>query len=166
MNKFLIILIAIGLGACSTKDKSNITNDQVQTKPFEIRVTDSDYSMAYGLEYVLTDKDLKIIFKGELESEKDSLIFSSGLEPNESLKALSELSIDSLQKYYSNPCIDDGSQITVELKKENKSKTVHLSNYYHNKIGLVIEQINKLVPEKYKIWYDKESLLKDQKNCK
>lgn len=165
MNRILIILITIGLGSCAAKEESYGTIEQVQTKPFEIRVTDSDYSMAYGLEYVLTEKDLKIIFKGGLEGEKDSLIYSSKLGANESLNTLSELSIDSLKEYYSNPCINDGSQITVELKKENMSKTVHLSNYYHHEIGLAIEQINKLAPEKYRIWYDKERLLKDQNNC-
>ena len=166
MKKLLTISIAIGLGSCAAKQDSNDTFVQVQINPFEIKVTDSNYSMAYGLEYVLTEKDLKIIFKSGLEGEKYSLVYSSGLEANESLKALSELSIDSLQEYYSNPCIDDGSQITVELKKENKSKAIHLSNYYHKDIGLAIGLINELAPEKYRIWYDKESLLRDQKNCR
>ena len=60
----------------------------------------------------------------------------------------------------------DGSQVTVKLNKDHKSKLVHLSNYYQADIGLGIELINSLTPKKYKIWYDKERLRKGQENCK
>jgi hypothetical protein len=152
-------------------DKSNEANIPTDTKylsskPFELTVYDADYSMAYALQYILTDKDLKIIFKGELEGEKDSTLFKTTLQPSETLSKLSNINIDSLQEYYSNPCIMDGSQVTVKLNKDNKTKTIHLSNYYQADIGLAIELINSLTPKKYKIWYDKATLLKDQENCK
>lgn len=166
MKRFITIPIVIGLGACTAKQDRDVHSDLRDIEPFEIRVTDSDYSMAYGLEYVLTEKSLKVIFKGELEREKDSLVYSSELEVNETLKELSNLNLDDVQEYYSNPCIADGSQITVEVKKNKESKTVHLSNYYHNEIGLAIGFINELAPDKYRIWYDREKLLEDQKNCK
>ncbi len=129
-------------------------------------VYDADYSMAYVFQYILTDKNLEIIFKGELEGEKDSTLFKIDLQPNETLNKLSNINLDGLQKRYSNPCMMDGSQVTVKLSKDNKTKTVHLSNYYQADIGLAIELINSLTPKKYKIWYDKTTLLKDQENCK
>jgi hypothetical protein len=150
-------------------DKANeisIPIDAINCKPFELTVYDADYSMAYAIQYVLTDKDLKIIFKGELEGEKDSTLFKTNLQPSETLSKLSNINIDSLKEYYSNPCILDGSQVTVKLNKDNKTKTVHLSNYYQADIGLAIELINSLTPKEYKIWYDKVTLIKDQENCK
>lgn len=135
-------------------------------KPFKLIVHNSDYSMAYALKYVLTNKSLEIIFKGQLEGEKDSVIFKNTLQANKELKKISNMNIDSLQEYYSNPCIRDGSQITVEFKKGFKNKMIHLSNYYQPDIGLAIELINSLASKEYKIWYDKETLIRDQEKCK
>jgi len=55
--------------------------------------------------------------------------------------------------------------VLVILKKDNKTKKVQLSNYYHPDIGLAIGLINDLTPKNYKIWYDKERLLKGQNDC-
>ncbi|MCW3110354.1 MAG: hypothetical protein JWQ09_4860 [Segetibacter sp.] len=174
MTRLLIILTVLTFVSCGqTNKKSGDTNSSVDTKnvdlnlkPFELIVYDADYSMAYTLQYILTDKDLKIIFKGELQGEKDSTLFKTTLQPNEALNKLSNINIDSLKESYSNPCIMDGSQVTVKLNKDHKSKTVHLSNYYQTDIGLAIELINSLTPKEYKIWYDKAKLLEDQENCK
>ena len=172
MTRLFTILTILTFTSC--RQSSEITNKtcisgdtkNLNLKPFELTVHDEDYSMAYALQYVLTDKDLKIIFKGELEGEKDSTLFKTTLQPSEILSKLSIINIDSLHEHYSNPCIKDGSQVTVKLNKDNKTKTVHLSNYYQADIGLAIELINSLTPKKYKIWYDKIILIKDQENCK
>jgi len=70
-----------------------------------------------------------------------------------------------LKEDYANLCIDDGSQITVTLKKDGKKKSVRLSNYYHDDIGKIIYLVNSLVPEKYKVWYDKQRLIDDYARC-
>lgn len=49
--------------------------------------------MAYAIQYILTEKDLKIIFKGELEGEKDSTLFQTALQPNETLNKLSHINL-------------------------------------------------------------------------
>ncbi len=174
MTKLLTFLTLLILATCGeTTNKSSQAENPNDTKsvdiniePFEFTVYDADYSMAFTLQYVLTDKDLRIVFKGELEGEKDSTLFKTDLHQNDPLNKLSNINIDSLRESYSNPCIDDGSQVTVKLKKGVKSKTVHLSNYYHADIGTAIELINSLTPKKYKIWYDKATLLKNQEDCK
>ena len=143
-----------------------IGGDDLNLKQFEITIYNSDYSMGYTLQYVLTEKDLKIIFIGGLEGEDDSTLFRVDIQPNVTLNKISNINLDSLQENYTNRCIEDGSQITVRLKKDSKIKMIHLSNYYQADIGLAIELINSLTPEKYKIWYDKKTLLNDQKNCK
>ena len=160
MTRIITILTILTLVSCVQKSKNT------KIRPFEIVVYNSDYSMAYSHKYVLTEKDLKIIFKSEIEGEKDSTVFKTDLQSNENLNKLSEINIDSLKEYYSNPCIADGSQIFVKLSKDNKIKTVQLSNYYLADIGLTIELINDLTPEKYRIRYDKTTLLKYQNECK
>jgi hypothetical protein len=160
MTRIITILIIFIFASCGQTYENN------KIKPFEIVVYNSDYSMAYSHKYVLTEKDLKIIYKSEIEGEKDSTVFKTDLKPNENLVKLSEINIDSLKAYYSNPCIADGSQIFIKLSKDNKTKTVQLSNYYLAEIGLAIELINDLTPEKYRIRYDKATLLEEQKNCK
>jgi len=162
MNVVVIILTCLSFTSCA-QSTGKTTNTKIP--PFELTVYDSDYSMAYSLQYVLTDKRLTIMFKSDLEGEKDTILFETQLSPNKALEHLSKIDIASLKESYENPCISDGSQISIKLLKDNKSKIVHLSNYYHYDVGIAIEIINTLVPEKYKIWYDKEVLLKGQKDC-
>jgi hypothetical protein len=135
-------------------------------KPFELIVVEADYAVGYSLHYVLTENDLRILFKEGVAGEKDSTIFKTALKPHPTLKRLSNININTLEEYYSNTCIPDGSQVTAVLTKDNMSKTVHLSNYYQADIGSAIELINSMTPGKYKIWYDKATLLKDQEKCK
>jgi hypothetical protein len=172
MNRLTIIITILSLTLSGyAANNCLLSNKTIETigypiKPFELIVLNADYSMAYAVKYVLTEKTLKIIFKGDLEGEKDSILFKSNLETNETLIKISNINIDSLKKYYSNPCIRDGSQVMVKITKGRKSKTVQLDNYYQPDIGLAIELINSLVPEKYKIWYDKATLIKDLERCK
>ena len=167
----LILLIFVSCRQANEKSADTIialdTNymDQI-LKPFQLTLKNTDYSMASILQYVLTDKDFKIIFKGVLEGEKDSILFRTEIKSSKSLVKLSNINLDSLQSDYSNPCIQDGSQITITISKDNKSKTVHLSNYFQPDIGYAIEHINSLTPKKYQIWYDKVKLIRDQEMCK
>ncbi len=121
--------------------------------------------MAYSVLTVLTQKELKILLKGGLLGEKDSVLYSQYLLPSDTLEQISNLNLDSLKDYYSNDCMLDGSQVTVTFKKEGREKSVHLSNFYQEDIGKVLYLVNSLVADKYKVWYDKEKLLSVQKIC-
>lgn len=156
-------------GQAMKVQKKNVAaakSDSLQPSLFKIIVCKEDFSMAYGLQYILTDKSLEIIFKAGLKDEKDTSLFNMNLKPQVALSELARVNIDSLKSQYSNPCVMDGSQILFYLAKNGKSKTVYLSNYYQADVGLAIQLINQLVPEKYKIWYDKVELLGMQANCK
>lgn len=143
---------------------TDLVHDPIQ--PFEMRITNSNYSNAFSVAYLINQNELKIIFQGGLEGEKDSVIFQKHLQPSRSLQKLSAIKLDSLKRYYANPCVRDGSQIFVQIKKDSMEKQVQLSNFYQQDIGLAIEMINKLVPKKYIIWYDKKNLEQDMLNCK
>jgi hypothetical protein len=134
-------------------------------EPFELSIADYNYSLAYSVLYTLTNEKLSITFRGELENEKDSVLYSTSELPKRQLKKISEINIDSLKTDYRNDCIDDGDVKSFSIKKDTISKTVHLSNYYHPELSPVIELINGIVPEKYEMNYDKDDLIKEMKIC-
>jgi uncharacterized protein (DUF608 family) len=142
---------------------SNIQN--LDIKPFEANILNSDYSMAYGVSIVLTNKDLKIIFKSDLVGEKDSVLFYKAISPSDTLRQISEIDLNNLKDFYSNSCIQDGSQITVVLKKGVSEKRIHLSNYYQEDIGKLIYLVNSIIPDRYRVWYDKRKLEAEYKKC-
>ena len=132
---------------------------------FEVTLVNSDYSLAYSVYIVLTQKKLDIVFKSGLVGGKDSLLFSTPVQPSDTLQELSNLDISQLKPYYSNDCISDGTQITIDVKKNSVTKTVHLSNYYQEDIGKMIYLMNSLVPDKYRVLYDKKQLKAYDKLC-
>ena len=132
---------------------------------FELSVADYNYSLAYSVLYNLTNEKLTITFRGELENEKDSILYSTSDLPKRRLKKISEINIDSLKTSYKNDCIDDGDIKSFTIEKDSISKTVHLSNYYHPELSPVIEFINGIVPKKYEMNYDKADLILEMKNC-
>lgn len=91
--------------------------------------------MAYSVQTSLTEKQITIIYKSGLEGGKDTILFSKSFQPSDTLQQISDLNINCLKKYYSNPCIKDGSQITIAFQKDNQRKSVHLSNYYQEDVG-------------------------------
>lgn len=157
MMRIIITLTLLTFASCG---------QMTDIRPFKLTIYNSNYSLGNTLKYVITDKQLKITFKGELEGEKDSTLFSVALKPNYSLYKLSNINIGNLEMYYENPCIRDGSQLIVKFDKSHKSKTIQLSNFYQKDIGFAIQFINSYTPKKYKIWYDKTILLKAQMDCK
>jgi len=164
----LIIILLLALILCSNnciKAQTNI-DKKFDIKPFTASILNSFYAEAYSIQIVLTDKNLKIIFKSDLVGIKDTTVFTKTLQPTDTLQQISEIDISKLKDYYENLCIEDGSQITVIIDKDNTTKTVHVSNYYQEDIGKIIYLVNSLVPKEYKVWYDKEELVAEYKRCK
>jgi hypothetical protein len=154
--RFSIVLVLSLVVSCGQENK----NAESKLIPFEYTVYDSDFSMAITHQYVLTENTIKIINKAELEGEKDSVLFEANIQSAPALIELSRLNIDSLKKQYKNSGVSDGTQIKIIFKKEDHIKITWVSNFYQPDVGRLIEVINGLVPKRYKIWYDKEQLLK------
>lgn len=157
-------MIVLSFFLCSTISAVGQTYTSIEE--FEITVSSFNFPMRPFGKVVLKTNELTILKEIRLGKDKDSILFTVKLKPSDTLKIISEINLDSLKNYYSNNCIDDGSQISVLLKKDNTVKSVMLDNYYQNDIGTIIYFINSIVPAKYKIWYDKKQLLADYKNCK
>jgi hypothetical protein len=142
------------------------SNGQASAPIKEFEITISQLTMPNLIfTVVVKGDDLVISKKIWPKREKDTILFKLKLHPTDTLKLISEINLANLKNYYSNNCIDDGSQINVVLKKDNEIKSVQLDNYYQDDIGTIIYFVNSLVPVKYKIWYDKERLISDYKNC-
>jgi hypothetical protein len=170
-NSFRTLIVVLSLisfscssNNCIAQTKSDDKNFDI--KPFNASILNSFYAEAYSVQIVLTEKSLKIIFKSDLVGEKDTTVYSKTLQPSDTLEQIGEINLNQLKNYYDNPCIEDGSQVTVVIKKDNKTKAVHVSNYYQEDIGKIIYLVNSLVPSKYRIWYDKERLIADYNRCK
>jgi len=169
----LFIFVSSGQVVSGSVNNNN-KNDTAEYKlvPFELTVEDADYSMSQTFIYKISENKIEIFSRSDInlvgmrKGGNMDTVYKADLEGNATLKKLSNINLDNLQDGYSNHCIMDGSQLTVKLNKDGKSKTVHLSNYYQTDIGLVIELINTLTPKKYKIWCDKSTLLKGQEDCK
>lgn len=165
MNKLkpLLSVAFIFLYISATGQKNS---NKLGINPFLIEIINSDYSNAYSISLVLSNELLKIVFKGGLNGEKDSISLIEKVLPSDTLRKISEINIGALKDYYSNECVQDGSQLTIRSNKDGKQKVIQLSNYYQTDIGKIIHFVNDLVPIRYKIWFDKEKLLADQKKCR
>lgn len=64
-------------------------------QPFEMKVTNSNYSKGFNIAYILNQNELKIILQGELDGEKDIVIFQEHLRPSQSLRKLAAIKLDS-----------------------------------------------------------------------
>jgi hypothetical protein len=158
------VLYIWGCSQVETGQPSN-TNQQQRIRPFEIRVKNSDYSLGDNWTYVLTDRELKIIYREDVVGSKDTTLLSKTLPANDTLKLISEIDFSQLQGLYSNSCMSDGSRITVKITKDGYTRTAHLANYYRAEVGELIGLLNTLTPDKYKIRYDKEALVSFEKEC-
>tara|TARA_R110002049_G_scaffold307110_1_gene506843 strand:+ start:70 stop:594 length:525 start_codon:yes stop_codon:yes gene_type:complete len=134
-------------------------------EPFELSIADYNYSLAYSLLYQLSNEKLTIIFRGELENEKDSILYTTTKFPKDRIRQLADINIDSLNVLYSNVCIKDGDIKSFQFTKNGKSKSVSLQNYYHAELSSAIEIINGIIPEKYKMHFEKDKLIKKMEDC-
>ncbi|MBO0328922.1 hypothetical protein [[Muricauda] lutisoli] len=157
MHKANFIILSILLITVSCKRE--------QIEPFELSVADYNYSLAYSVLYKLTNEKMTITFRGELENEKDSVLYETSDLPYKELMKLSQVNLDSLGVYYSNPCISDGDIKVYKFKKNGIAKQIQMENYYHKDISPVIEMINKIVPEKFEMYHDKKDLIESLEQC-
>ena len=118
-------------------------------EPFKLTVIYTAPVGFYNMTYEITERELKVI--NIRYDSKQSIVYETQLS-QDIFDELSMVNIDSLKEYYSNPMMD-GFSISVNLR----NKTVVASNYYLPEIGFIVETINKSIPEKYKIWYNKKN---------
>ncbi len=143
-----------------------VSHGQTSAAIKEFEITISQFTFPMNSFIATFNKDQLVISKKVgAKREKDTILLELKLNLTDTLKLISEINLANLKNNYVNNCIHGGSQINVVLKKDSDIKSVWLENYYQDDIGTIIYFVNSLVPSKYKIWYDKEQLISDYKNC-
>lgn len=69
--------------------------------------------------------------------------------------AISILRTDTLQTFYHNNCImsTSGDEYFISIERGIQEKRIHLHSYYHPQIDRLINLMNAVVPEEYRIPY-------------
>jgi hypothetical protein len=175
MSKITLGFLLLFVSCTNEKQPSQRISPPVEITPFEFSVIDYNYSLAYNIRYILTEKALMILYGDEFERDegrftliekRNNVLLDAILSPAEDLLKLSQINIDILKASYSNDCVKDGMQSGVKFKKGSKEKRVKISNYHQPEIGHAIEIINNIVPKEYRIHYDKKSLIEMMERCK
>lgn len=116
-----------------------------------------------AMTYRLTN-DYLGISRRNLFDKKDNSLYSANIR-----KAVSDsiglLRLDTLPNFYHNDCImsTSGNEYFISIEKGKKEKRIHLHSYYHPQIERLIQIMNTVVPEEYRLHY----MSKDTKqDCK
>lgn len=131
-------------------------------QPFEVAIFNGNYGMTHGTSIVLTNTELTITSRDYINL-KDSLLFSKILFPSDTLSRITQLVLPDLKSSYINPCVAGRSNIIITQVKDGMQKKIWVSGYFQQDVGNLICLINMLLPEKYKVWYDKKEL--EAQNC-
>jgi hypothetical protein len=103
--------------------------------------------------YKLKD-DSFIISRHTIFQETDSVLFSKIIERNLVEKVL-VMKLDTLKSFYFNECVmaTSGAEFDISIKRDTMSKNIQLHHYYHKQIEQLIIELNKAIPNEYKIDY-------------
>jgi len=133
--------------------------------PFELSILDFNSRLPYSVLYTLSNNEMKIIKKGIQKSKRDSVLFSINNLSLNKTNQVANIKIDSLSVFYATRCQKNYDIKSFQFKKNGKSKNIILQNYYQKELCESILIINKLIPTKYKIQYNKEAIILEMNNC-
>jgi hypothetical protein len=136
----------------SSLDKAAYRRDTYKITKDSIIIKQGPYDFIYFAKDYDADR---IVFAKKIDSIKG----------NEIGILVDKIKSDSIKTLYDNLCIIDGMIMHFHFEWPDKTKSTTISNYYLPEVEPLINYINKLFPEKYKLPYDKESLKELMKNC-
>jgi len=103
--------------------------------------------------YSLT-KDTLTIHKKFMFSDKDTILFSKKLDFN-SIDQIEKIRLDSLEDFYFNYCImaTSGNEYFISTTIDTVNKEISLHHYYNQQIDRLINELNKNIPDSFKLDY-------------
>lgn len=170
LKTFIILLLFVN---CSNKkseteiieSESSLSTEKKTKLPFELTINEFNESQNYFIRYILTKDKLSLTKGSEMRRKNDTIIYANTNFQKDRIEPFLKIEIDSLTGYYANVCISGGDIKSFTIKNNDKSKTIRLDNYYHKDLSPAIELINEIVPEKYKLNYNKNKLINDIIEC-
>jgi hypothetical protein len=128
-------------------------------KAADYKLSFSTYNHAEGVNPLIYSYSLKgnelnvvLVFMGADSRSEDQ--YTVSLTP-QAIARLEAIKLDGLENEYINRCIpaDSGAEYEVDSGYGNETKNIHLYHYYKEEIAQLVAELNKLVPEKYRIDY-------------
>jgi hypothetical protein len=149
-----LLFLTYGLFACG---QNNAENKSVKTES-KFSLTISTYNHAEQifngtLTYKLT-KNILTISRRTMFSDKDTILLTKPVDAN-SIDQIQNIRLDSLKDFYFNNCImaTSGNEYFVSTTNDPVKKTIHLHHYYDRQIEMLINELNKHIPDNLRINY-------------
>lgn len=137
-------------GQNNTESKNEITESN-------FTLTISTYNHAElifngTLSYKLTENTLTINRRSI--NNADTVLISYPIDVN-SVEQIKNIDLDSLNNFYFNHCVvaTSGNEYFVSVTNDNINKKIRLHSFYNKQIELLINELNKHIPENLKIHY-------------
>ena len=113
--------------------------------------------------YDLTNDSL-IIRKNFLNSEKETILLSKKIDSN-SINEIKNIHLDNLKNFYFNYCImtTSGTEYFITISTETYNNKISLHHYYEKQIEILINELNKLIPDNLKLQYLTKEIKQDCK---
>ena len=138
---------------------SNI-NAQSKKVRFTIDVFDFNSSMAFTLQYHITNDSLIVTRYNGFKGERTALLLQKKLTEAQEVNIANLIkspSFKSLKNAYRNALVADGDQKKVVIQSNGKKKTIEIENVYNNEVAKLIDDINCAVDHEFKIRYTEPS---------
>ncbi len=121
------------------------------------------YHFKYDTILVMNRKGQLKINDTTYKDTYDSSYYS--LSAGEIQKIITTLrAVDSLESVF-NFCIIDGLRFYFSCSIDTIEYNAWVGNAYDPVIYLFVDILNKNVPEKFQIWYDKDQMIREEKRC-
>ena len=156
-NKIAYLIIILNLVLSNSNQALAISKPKPSDKRSFYSLTLRKYNHDELINGELTFKlnnDRFTIAKNQLINQNDNLLYSKKIRES-LIDQLKSIKLDTLQNYYFNRCVlaTSGTEFFISISKDTIKKDIYLHHYYNQQIEQLISNLNKLIPDKYKIKY-------------
>jgi hypothetical protein len=133
-------------------------NPYNKTSKFTVDIFDYNNSLAYTLNYHVTNDSISIVRLNGLRHEPSICLFQKKLAPQIKCRILDLLlspTFKTLKNEYKNSLITDGDQKRIVFDINGQKKIITIQNVYNTEIAQLIFEVNRGLKNKFKIKYSK-----------
>jgi hypothetical protein len=148
--------LSLSILSCGGDENESFEGGDELKREFSVEIYDSDYSQASSRKYRLASSSLQIVLLSGVVGEGDSIVYERLLSKQEKLEVkefVTAFPLTTLQNTYVTPAMSDGDQKVFVFAVGKIKKQVKVANYYQEDLGALINLMNGLVPNEFKISY-------------
>lgn len=150
----MLFALCLSILSCSESKDDKSERGLALEGEFSVVLYDSDYAQALSRMYRLDRISIRIVMTGSVVGESDSVVYDRQLSESEKLRVadfFGDFPLTALQDHYATPAVEDGDQKVFVFAIGNVEKQVQVANYYQNDLGAVVDLLNSLVPDEFRI---------------